>query len=319
MVAVLPLRRKFIAWIFAALSAFVALTACDVPFPSGGPINTSRAVPVALLVPKSSANGGCLAQSLENAARLAVNDLDRVAIDLKVYDTAGTPAGAHGRCRARTWRWRPHLPWSALRRSRERRRTGRGAARRERADFLQQPVDCGRQCLHPRQHLPDLGRPAGALCRVAGARATSMSSMPTDPAEQLGAACDPPRHRRPTGRTTGRYHLVPAVAAGRDRHHPLHCARVPLFRRIFVFVTSGTAGALPFLAELLARKRDQPGQRPVHRTCSGLTSRLQRPVAERPARRLVRHTFTRAGSGPVQRALSGGLRHHASPGCGACL
>ncbi len=39
--------------------------------------------------------GRCLiAQSLENAARLAISDLDGVKIDLRVYSTAGKPATA---------------------------------------------------------------------------------------------------------------------------------------------------------------------------------------------------------------------------------
>ncbi len=95
MVAVFPLRRKLMAWI-AALAGLVGLAACDVSLPGGGGplINTNRAVPVALLVPKSSSNGAALARALENAAWLAVDDLGQVEIDLRVYDTAGTPAGA---------------------------------------------------------------------------------------------------------------------------------------------------------------------------------------------------------------------------------
>jgi ABC-type branched-subunit amino acid transport system substrate-binding protein len=95
MVAFFPLRRRVIG-LFAAAVATFALAACDLPAPSGGgpTINTSRAVPVALLVPKSSAPNAALAQSLENAARLAVSDLQGVKIDLRVYDTAGTAAGA---------------------------------------------------------------------------------------------------------------------------------------------------------------------------------------------------------------------------------
>ena len=60
----------------------------------GGPtINTSKPVPVALLVPKGSAQSGdaALARSLENAARMAMSDLQNVQIDLRVYDTAGNP------------------------------------------------------------------------------------------------------------------------------------------------------------------------------------------------------------------------------------
>ena len=95
MVAFLPSRRKLLSLAAGVLSLF-ALAACDVPAPGGGgpSINTARAVPVALLVPQSSASAGGLAQSLENAARLAVNDLASVEIDLRVYDTGGTAAGA---------------------------------------------------------------------------------------------------------------------------------------------------------------------------------------------------------------------------------
>ncbi len=71
-----------------------AVAACDVPTTGGGPtINTNAAVPVALLVPYGSANAAetSLAQSLENAARLAMADLNGVQIDLRVYATAGNP------------------------------------------------------------------------------------------------------------------------------------------------------------------------------------------------------------------------------------
>ena len=46
-------------------------------------------VPVALLVPSSAEATAPIAASLENAARLAVADLDRIKIDLRVFDTAG--------------------------------------------------------------------------------------------------------------------------------------------------------------------------------------------------------------------------------------
>ncbi|WP_239479736.1 penicillin-binding protein activator [Actibacterium sp. 188UL27-1] len=76
------------------------LAACDnlnLPNTGTGPsINTRDAVPVALLVPGGSADGqqNALAQSLENAARLAISDLDGVAIDLRIYNTTGTASGA---------------------------------------------------------------------------------------------------------------------------------------------------------------------------------------------------------------------------------
>ncbi|WP_050929097.1 penicillin-binding protein activator [Aestuariivita boseongensis] len=83
--------RKFALAAFSAL----ALAACDLPAPGlgGGPsINTSAPVPVALLVPSGSGQSGddVLAQSLENAARLAMAELEGVTIDLRVYSTAGS-------------------------------------------------------------------------------------------------------------------------------------------------------------------------------------------------------------------------------------
>lgn len=90
MFAVFRSARKAIAPVFAALS-ISALVAC-VPATTGGPsINTSKPVPVALLVPGGSENKGdnILAMSLQNAARLAINDLEGVNIDLRIYNTAG--------------------------------------------------------------------------------------------------------------------------------------------------------------------------------------------------------------------------------------
>lgn len=73
-----------------ALAGALFLAACETPNLGGPSINTRAAVPVALLVPTSSPDGGVsLARSLENAARLAMADLQGAEIDLRVYDTAG--------------------------------------------------------------------------------------------------------------------------------------------------------------------------------------------------------------------------------------
>ncbi len=94
MVAVSALARKLHLGALALLSA-VVLTACETGGLGGPMINTRAAVPVALLVPASSPdNGATLARSLENAARLAMGDLQGAQIDLRVYDTAGQPAQA---------------------------------------------------------------------------------------------------------------------------------------------------------------------------------------------------------------------------------
>jgi ABC-type branched-subunit amino acid transport system substrate-binding protein len=89
-----PARKA--ALTILALAAAALLSACD-PIGGGGPtINPSKPVPVALLVPRGSAQSSdeILARSLENAARMAIGDLDGVQIDLRVYDTAGDPATA---------------------------------------------------------------------------------------------------------------------------------------------------------------------------------------------------------------------------------
>lgn len=79
--------------------AALALAACDPgalgPLGGGGGtgprIDATQPVPVALLVPRGSGQGSddLLANNLENAARLAMRDLNGVEIDLRVYGTAG--------------------------------------------------------------------------------------------------------------------------------------------------------------------------------------------------------------------------------------
>jgi hypothetical protein len=86
--------RKSIARFFA-FTALVWLTACDVTLAPdanvGQQIDTSEPVQVALLVPGASAqeNDNLLAQNFENAARLAIADLQGVEVDLRVYNTVG--------------------------------------------------------------------------------------------------------------------------------------------------------------------------------------------------------------------------------------
>ncbi|KGB81068.1 ABC transporter substrate-binding protein [Rhodovulum sp. NI22] len=95
MVVLFAQLRKPFARLIVFLAFTLALTACDPGAVGTGPsLNTRRAVPVALLVPGGSGQMGdaLLAKSLENAARLAMADLDGVQIDLRVYDTAGDAA-----------------------------------------------------------------------------------------------------------------------------------------------------------------------------------------------------------------------------------
>ena len=81
----------------ALLVSAVWLAACEpIPYGDTGPaLNAGEAVPVALLVPRSGSGGdGLLSANLENAARLAIADLDGVKIDLRVYDTGGNASQA---------------------------------------------------------------------------------------------------------------------------------------------------------------------------------------------------------------------------------
>ncbi len=81
------------------LLACLAVAACQSgtsPMANGPTRNDGSPVPVALLVPGGSgdANDNFIAQSLENAARMAIADLGGVKVDLRVYNTQGSPAEA---------------------------------------------------------------------------------------------------------------------------------------------------------------------------------------------------------------------------------
>lgn len=83
-------RRRVLGGLFAV----GLLAACEPGAIGGGggpSINTQAPIPVALLVPGGSGQAGdeALARALENAARLAVADLQGVQIDLRVYNTSG--------------------------------------------------------------------------------------------------------------------------------------------------------------------------------------------------------------------------------------
>jgi len=86
--------RSFAARIFA-FAAIAFLAACELSIPetggnAGQQIDPSAPVQVALLVPggTEAAEVNAIAASIENAARLAIADLDGVEIDLRVYNTA---------------------------------------------------------------------------------------------------------------------------------------------------------------------------------------------------------------------------------------
>lgn len=83
----------------AGASVFAA--ACDVPaMPGisgrGAGIDPSRPVTVALMLPGGSGNEdrNALARNLENAARMAMADLQGAQLDLRIYQTGGDPGRA---------------------------------------------------------------------------------------------------------------------------------------------------------------------------------------------------------------------------------
>ena len=96
MFSVFTRTRKALGAVTATL-ALAALTACGIQGPQTGQnINPGKPIPVALLVPggSGSANDANLASSLENAARMAMSELSGVEIDLRVYNTGGSPTVA---------------------------------------------------------------------------------------------------------------------------------------------------------------------------------------------------------------------------------
>ncbi len=84
-----PLARFF------AFTALLWLAACDVTLAPdanvGRQIDPGKPIEVALLVPGGSAQetDNQLARNFENAARLAIADLEGASVDLRVYNTAG--------------------------------------------------------------------------------------------------------------------------------------------------------------------------------------------------------------------------------------
>ncbi|TNC51894.1 penicillin-binding protein activator [Rubellimicrobium rubrum] len=93
-------RRKVLGQVIG-LGALALASACaPVATTGGGPeaptLQAGAPVPVALLVPAGSPNesDNFVAQNLENAARLAIADLNGVQVDLRVYATGGNPTRA---------------------------------------------------------------------------------------------------------------------------------------------------------------------------------------------------------------------------------
>ena len=67
----------------------------------GGRVDPNRPVVVALLAPLTAADAGAAnaGNALANAARMAMVDLADPALELRVYDTGGSPQGARSMAR----------------------------------------------------------------------------------------------------------------------------------------------------------------------------------------------------------------------------
>lgn len=84
--------------LLGALGLTALVAACQVAGPGtgAGPRVGGQTVQVAMLLPISSGQGGdaVISRSLENAARMAAADLTGVTVEITVYDTAGQAAQA---------------------------------------------------------------------------------------------------------------------------------------------------------------------------------------------------------------------------------
>ncbi len=95
MLSVIRRARKSLGHMLLVVGA-VVLSGCVASGPGTAPPANGGSVQVALLVPSGSGQSQdeLFGQNLENAARLAMNDLSGVNIDLRVYRTGGSPAQA---------------------------------------------------------------------------------------------------------------------------------------------------------------------------------------------------------------------------------
>ncbi len=85
-----PLRLLLLPFVAFVLAACEPIATTNMNGGSGPRVDTTKPIPVALLVPRGgSESDNLLAQELENSARLAIRDLAGVEIDLRVYGTGG--------------------------------------------------------------------------------------------------------------------------------------------------------------------------------------------------------------------------------------
>ncbi len=250
MFAFLGLGRKLITRA-TAIAGLATLAACDVPVISGNLIDTTRAVPVALLVPQSSgADGARLAKSIENSVRLAIADLgEDVEIELRVYDTAARADVA---------------AFAANKAAEEGARIILGPVFAEAASAAGTTVaDRGIPVLSFSNN-PDI---AGANVFILGTTFDSTAARlarysvqngrdnifivhAQDPAEEIGSEAIQRGIGSAGGNVAGTASF-PLSQQGVVNSIPIIADSARLSGADAIFMTSGTAGALPFLADLL--------------------------------------------------------------------
>lgn len=95
MLSVSRTRTSFLSRFLVAASA-LWLAACQPTAQSGRApaLDAGAPVEVALLVPSGGGSSALEARQMEQAARLAIADLQGVRVDLRVYPTGGSPSGA---------------------------------------------------------------------------------------------------------------------------------------------------------------------------------------------------------------------------------
>jgi ABC-type branched-subunit amino acid transport system substrate-binding protein len=96
MLSVLERARKSLGAVATATATLILAACVPAEGPSVATGTPSGQVQIALLVPSGSgqASDELLARSLQNAARMAIADLGNAKIDLRVYNTAGSPTQA---------------------------------------------------------------------------------------------------------------------------------------------------------------------------------------------------------------------------------
>lgn len=260
MISVLTALRKPLVPVLLLLTSLV-LAACDVTSTGGGQmINTAKPVPVALLVPSGSdsSSDAALAASLENAARLAMADLDGVEIDLRVYSTAGQPDIAAN---------------AAIRAVNDGAKIILGPVFAQNANAAGVAVANRNVNVLAFSNNPGI---AGGNVYVLGSTFQNTANRLVSYAVKNGRSNIMVVHANDTAEIAGRDAITNAISAnganlagtssfelsqqGVINAVPAITAQARTSGAQSVFITSGTAGALPFLAQLLPENGLDPAQ-----------------------------------------------------------